>query len=105
MMPILSWVGVKIESDGQVSVEHHPFRHLLRELYNVVWLLWPFVVAGYAIYRLLTWVGPGQRSVTIAFVGGLLVKTFLIPFIKGIVTGALFKWFMGWLRGNKAKPA
>jgi len=35
----------------------------------------------------------------------LLIKTFLIPFIKAIVTGALFKWFMGWLRGGKAKSA
>lgn len=56
---------------------------------------------GYGIYRYLTWIGAGQREVTIAFVGGLLVKTFLIPLIKGIVTGALFKWFMSWLRGGK----
>jgi hypothetical protein len=50
-------------------------------------------------------VGAGQSSVTLAFVGGLLVKTFLIPFIKGLVTGALFKWFMSWLRGGKPKSA
>ena len=56
---------------------------------------------GYGLYRYFIWTGPGQGSITIAFVGGLLVKTFLIPLIKGIVTGALFKWFMNWLRGGK----
>jgi hypothetical protein len=61
----------------------------------------PFAVIGYGIYRYLNWVGTGQGLVTIAFVGALLVKTFLIPFIKGIVTGALFRWFMKWLRGGK----
>ncbi len=61
----------------------------------------PLAGVGYGIFRYLTWVGAGQREVTIAFVGALLVKTFLIPFIKGIVTGALFKWFMNWLRGGK----
>src|SRR5258708_3025637 len=38
-----------------------------------------------------------------AFVGGLLVKTFLIPLIKGSATGAAFKWFMRWLRGGTSK--
>jgi hypothetical protein len=64
-----------------------------------------FAGISYAFYRYFTWVGAGQRSITVAFVGGLLVKTFLIPLIKGIVTGALFKWFMTWLRGGKPKSA
>jgi hypothetical protein len=34
-------------------------------------------------------------------VGALLIKTFAAPLIKGIVTGALFRWFMKWLRGGK----
>lgn len=68
---------------------------------SVVAIPLPFVVVLYALYRYVTWIGPGQSSVTIAFVGGLLVKTFLIPLIKGIVTGTLFKWFMKWLRGGK----
>jgi hypothetical protein len=63
----------------------------------------PLAGVGYGIYRYLTWVGAGQRSVTIAFVGGLLIKTFAIPLIKGIVTGALFKWFLNWLRGGNTK--
>ena len=67
--------------------------------------LLPFVGVGYALYRYVTWVGVGQGVVTTAFVGGLLVKTFLIPLIKGIVTGALFKWFMGWLRSSNPKSA
>lgn len=45
--------------------------------------------------------GDGKREVTIAFMGGLLIKTFAIPLIKGIVTGALFRWFMKWLRSDK----
>jgi hypothetical protein len=64
-------------------------------------MLLPFALVGYGIYRYLSVVGSEQRSITIAFVGGLLVKTFLIPLIKGIVTGALFKWFMNWLRSGK----
>jgi hypothetical protein len=64
-----------------------------------------FLVLGFALYRYLTWVGPGQSQVITAFVGGLLVKTFLIPFIKGIVTGALFRRFMRWLRGDKVKAS
>jgi hypothetical protein len=65
----------------------------------------PFVGVGYALYHYVTWVGTGQGVVTTAFVGGLLVKTFLIPLIKGIVTGALFKLFLRWLRGGKPKSA
>lgn len=61
----------------------------------------PFIGVGYGIYRYLTWVGAGQREVTTAFVGALLVKTFAIPLVKGIVTGTLFRWFMRWLRGGK----
>lgn len=63
--------------------------------------LLPLVGVGYGIYRYLTWVGAGQREITIAFVGALLIKTFAIPLIKGVVTGALFSWFMKWLRGGK----
>jgi len=74
------------------------------------WIRWPvvFVAAavplagvGYALYLYFSWVGSEQRTVTIAFVGGLLVKTFLIPFVKGIVTSSAFKVLMGWLRGSK----
>ena len=65
----------------------------------------PFVGVGYALYRYVTWVGSGQGLATIALVGALLVKTLLIPLVKGIVTGALFKWFMTWLRGGKPKSA
>lgn len=79
---------------------------ILADLIAFLWLymfiaLLPLVGVGYAIYRFLILVGTSQREVTIAFVGSLLVKTFLIPFIKGIVTGALFKWFLNWLRGGK----
>ena len=70
----------------------------------VVFVL-PLVGVGYALYSYFTRVGAGQGVVTILFVGGLLVKTFLIPFIKGIVTGAAFKVFMTRLRGGKPKSA
>jgi hypothetical protein len=70
-----------------------------------VFALLPLVGVGYGIYRYLTWVGAGQRSIAVAFVGGLLVKALLIPLIKGIMTGALFRWFMRWLRGGKVKNA
>jgi hypothetical protein len=31
----------------------------------------------------------------------LLGKMFAIPLTKGIMTGALLRWFMKWLRGGK----
>ena len=65
----------------------------------------PFVGVGYALYRYVTWVGSGQGVVTIALVGGLLVKTLLIPRIKGLATGAASKFFMRWLRGGNPKSA
>ena len=58
-------------------------------------------VVGYGLYLYFTSVGADQRTVTIAFVGGLLVKTFLIPLIKSLVTGAAFKVLMDWLRGGE----
>lgn len=63
--------------------------------------LMPLAGVGYGLYYYFTWVGAGQSSVTIAFVGGLFVKTFLIPLIKALVTGTLLKWFMKWLHGGK----
>ena len=69
-------------------------------LLAIVFLL-PFAVVGFGIYLYLTRVGSDQSAVTIAFTGSLLIKTFVIPFIKGIATGALFRWFMKWLRGGK----
>lgn len=65
----------------------------------------PFGGVGYGIYRYLTWVGSGQRHVTIAFVGGFAVKMVVIPLIKTIVTGTATGWFVRWLRGEKAKAA
>jgi hypothetical protein len=65
----------------------------------------PFVGVGYALYRYFTWVGSGQGLVTIALVGALLVKTLIIPLIKGFMTGARLKLFMRWLRGGKPKSA
>lgn len=74
-----------------------------RVVYFAVLGLVPLAGVGYVLYRYYAWIGVGQRSVTVAFVGALLVKTFLIPLIKGIVTGALFKWFVGWLRGKNTQ--
>src|SRR5262249_45985998 len=64
-------------------------RQLLLVFYPVASL--PLIGVGYGLYRYFTWGGAGQGSVAIALVGGLLVKTFAIPLIKGIVTGALFR--------------
>lgn len=73
------------------------------ELGGCVVVLFPLVGVGYGIYRYLTWVGPGQRSVTVAFVGGLLIKTFVIPAIWGAIKSSAFQAFMRWLRGDKVK--
>jgi len=69
----------------------------------VVFVL-PLAGVGYALNRYFTWDGARQLSVTIAFVGGLLVKTFLIPLIKSIVSGAALK-FLVRVRGGKPKSA
>jgi hypothetical protein len=65
----------------------------------------PLAAVGYALYRYFTWVGTGQGLVTTGFVGGLLIKTFLIPFIKSIVTGVAFQRFMTWLHGKDASTS
>lgn len=64
-------------------------------------VIFPIVGAVADTYRYVTWVGAEQSSVTIAFVGGQLIKTFAIPLIKGIVTGALFKRLITWLHAGK----
>jgi hypothetical protein len=68
-----------------------------------VFVLLPLAGVGYALYRYLTWVGPGQRSIIVAFVGGLLIKAFIIPAIWGAIKSKAFRLFMNWLRGNKVK--
>jgi hypothetical protein len=78
---------------------------LLSILLLLIGAFWPIAGVVYGIYRYLNWAGAGQREVAIAFAGGLLIKTFFIPFIKGIVTGALFKWFMGWLLGGNVRTS
>jgi hypothetical protein len=65
----------------------------------------PLVAVGYVLYRYFTWVGPGQSSVTIAFVGALLVKSLLIPAIWGAIKSKAFQAFVWWLRGDKVKKA
>src|SRR5262249_53592681 len=71
---------------------------------SIVPLLLSPAVLSYGLPRYVTWVGEGQRSVTVAFVGALLFELCAILLIKGIVTGALLRWFIGWLRGEDAKP-
>src|SRR5258707_8523240 len=55
----------------------------------------PLVLAGvvYALSRYLTWVGPGQRAATVAFVGGFLVKAALIPLIGRVFLGQVLVRF------------
>ena len=54
----------------------------------ISWRIWEAYVTvviaaiGYGVYRYVTWLGPGQRDVAIAFVGGLLIKVFLIPLVR-----------------------
>lgn len=67
--------------------------------------LWPLGAVCYGIYRYFTIVGVARQSAVIAFVGGLLVKTVLIPFTKAIITGAVMKMFIRWLRGSKTTAA
>ncbi len=70
----------------------------------VVFVL-PLAGVGYALYRYFTWVGAGQEVVTVAFVGGLLIKTFLIPLIKGILSGAALKFLIRVRGGGKTESA
>jgi hypothetical protein len=69
-----------------------------------VFALLPVAGVGYALYRYLTWVGVGQRSIAVAFVVGLLVKAFIIPTIWGVLKSKAFRLFMRWLRGDTVKP-
>ncbi|HEX6799394.1 MAG TPA: hypothetical protein VF116_16925 [Ktedonobacterales bacterium] len=67
-------------------------------------LILPFVGVCYGIYRYVTWVGPGQHGVTVAFVGGLVVMMLVVPLVRRIVTSSLLKFIISRLRGDKAKP-
>lgn len=69
----------------------------------VVALLLPLAAVGFGIYRYLTWIGPGQRTVTVAFVGGLLVKTLISPLFKYIMGSVVFTRILRWLRSDKTK--
>lgn len=68
---------------------------------SILLMCWPVAAVGYALYRYLTWIGPDQRAITIAFVGGLFVKVLIIPGIKTVLTGYGFKRLMAWLRDDK----
>jgi hypothetical protein len=68
-----------------------------------VFALVPLAGVGYGIYRYVTWVGAGQRTATVAFIGGLLIKTLVLLVITSHVTDTLSKWFMGRIRGDKPK--
>jgi hypothetical protein len=70
----------------------------------VVFVL-PLIGVGYALYPYRTWMGANREVITLILVGGLFVKTFLIPSIKAIATGVEFKVIMRWLRGDKPKSA
>jgi hypothetical protein len=65
----------------------------------------PLAAVGYGLYRYFSYIGPDQRLVTTAAVGGFLVKAFLIPFIKSIITGSFLLWIKNKLGiGQPAKP-
>ena len=69
----------------------HPIESFAVEFALLASLI-PVAAVGIGLYFYVNGVGVDQRSITVAFVGTLLVKAFLIPLIKGIVTGALFRW-------------
>jgi hypothetical protein len=56
----------------------------------------------YAIYRYLTWIGPGQVHVVIAFIGGLLGKLLILG-IPVFARWALKK-FNEWLGTDTVPP-
>lgn len=57
------------------------------------------VCAGLYFYS--RWTDPSKMPVTIGFIGAFLIKAFLIPFVKGIVTGTALKWLISRLRPKK----
>jgi hypothetical protein len=68
---------------------------------GVVVFAFPYVGVLYALYLYFTSASTDQELVTTGFAGGILIKTFAIPFIKGIVTGTLLKWVIKALGGGK----
>lgn len=66
-------------------------------------VLLPLAGVGFGIYRYLNWVGAGQRTITIAFAGALLIKTFVIPAITGAIRSKAFQIFLQWLRRGSGK--
>lgn len=99
--------AAKARRDAERDVKHMEFAakvalNVFPVLFGLVILI-PFAGVAYGIYRYIAWVGADHRSVTLAFAGGLAVKTLLIPFIKSIVSGAALKWVISKLRGDKTK--
>ena len=72
-----------------------------RIAYYVILALLPLAVVGYSIDRYLASMGADQRTFAVAFVGGLLIKAFIIPPIWGTFKSTAFQRFMKWLRGGK----
>lgn len=50
------------------------------------------------------WIQAHNASISVAFVGGILVKTLVFPLVKGLVTGTLFKKLLEWVRRDDDKP-
>lgn len=74
---------------------------------GLVSLVWCVLFMAMMFACILYFISPelaNQGHVTTGFVGGLLVKTFVIPAIWGAIKSKAFQAFMSWLRGGKPKP-
>jgi hypothetical protein len=105
ILHLFGWfIEILMESQARrQGVEKIAGNEGLTSVFFIVIFGFPLLVMLLALSFYLNVASAGKQSVTVGFVGALLVKTFLFPLIKGIVTGAIFMWFKNWLRGGKAK--
>ena len=76
-------------------------RYMGFALIGLLLVFWPIATVGGVLYSYLTWIGPGQRLITIAFVWSLLITT-VGTAIKGVVLPYLGKRLVDWVRGGKS---
>jgi hypothetical protein len=80
----IGWITLAGAGERAARLPEGRQGQLMRRGLLVLTFVAPLVLVQELLFAYYSTVGSGQRSITIAFVGGLLVKTFLIPFIKAL---------------------
>lgn len=102
LVQVVTWgiVSVDIALEPKVRPDLPLVKKVLLRLTSFIPFLLFIAPFTYGLYRYVKWIETEQPTALIAFVGGLLLKTLVIPAIVGAVRSRAFKLFMRWLRGK-----